>query len=91
MMMNQVSKGYYMRVPIQVHTTTEVTMGADVYMKTQSTEELRQGPFVEEYTLEYHINNYRAMRHIQVKQQAYLGKPSTWGKTADASFDARLT
>lgn len=85
------SKGYYARVPIEVDCATGVRMTADVYVKMEASDDLKAGPFLDEYTLEYHTNYYRPMRHIQVKQHAYLGKPSTWGKTAEASFDTRLT
>lgn len=85
------SKGYYTRVPIELDCVTGVRMSADVYVKVQSGEELRSNPFLEQYAIDYHNETYRPIRHIQVKQQAYLGNPSTWGKTAEATFDARLT
>jgi hypothetical protein len=47
-------------------------MEVDVYFKTESSEELRNAEFFEEYTLEYHLKHYKAIRHIQVKQLAYL-------------------
>jgi len=47
--------------------------GVFVYVKAQPSPELWSGPFLSEYTLELHRQQYSAIRHIQVKQQKYLG------------------
>ena len=50
---------------------SEVT--ADVYFKVSSSEGLRQCELLEEYSLELHQEKYRPIRHIEVKQQLYVG------------------
>ena len=47
-------------------------MEVDAYFKTNSSDELRNSPFYEEYSLNFHKENYKAIQHIQVKQLAYL-------------------
>lgn len=66
-----VSKGYYCRKTIKVLLNSK-EMEVDVYFKTESSEELRNSEYFEEYTLKYHLEHYKAIRHIQVKQLAYL-------------------
>jgi gamma-glutamylcyclotransferase (GGCT)/AIG2-like uncharacterized protein YtfP len=48
-------------------------VNAFVYFKATPTPSLWMGPFLREYTLEYHRAHYAPIRHIQVKQQKYLG------------------
>eukprot|EP01038_Epipyxis_sp_PR26KG_P016641 gene16641-22741_t len=36
--------------------------------------------FLSEYTLSMHEASYKPIQHIQVKQNNYIQKPSTWGK-----------
>lgn len=67
-------KGYYARVKLPVTTEDGSKVEAQVYVKTTSSEKLRAGPFLEEYTLEFHKANYRAIRHIMVR--AAEGKKS---------------
>jgi hypothetical protein len=62
-----VGKGYYARVPISVTADDHQVHRAEVYVKISSSDKLREGPFLEEYTLEYHRANYRAIRHIMVR------------------------
>eukprot|EP01117_Protostelium_nocturnum_P014823 TRINITY_DN5682_c0_g1_i1.p1 TRINITY_DN5682_c0_g1~~TRINITY_DN5682_c0_g1_i1.p1 ORF type:complete len:514 (+),score=167.70 TRINITY_DN5682_c0_g1_i1:126-1667(+) len=66
-----ISKGYYVRVPIEVETPTGHGT-AQVYKKTNSSEELKKGPFLSEYSLPFHKANYHAIQHIAVKQQMYM-------------------
>lgn len=44
------------------------TVEAQAYFKTESSAELRAEPFIGEYTREWHSRNYKAIRHISVKQ-----------------------
>jgi len=48
-----------------------------VYFKTQSDAALDAAEAISEYTLEMHQGVYQAIRHIQVKQQQYLGTELT--------------
>ena len=81
-------KGYYSRRQIKViqrrpakenekemagEDAAEETFLVDAYFKVQSSVELREAEFQQEYTLEMHKRLYRAIRHIQVKQEMYLG------------------
>jgi len=80
-------KGYYSRRQIKViqrrpakenekemaGEVEEETFLANAYFKVQSSPELREAEFQQEYTLEMHKRLYRAIRHIQVKQEMYLG------------------
>lgn len=62
-----VGKGYYVRRKIGVTTATGEHFEPEVYAKVTSSDKLREGPFLEEYTLEFHRANYRAIRHIMVR------------------------
>jgi gamma-glutamylaminecyclotransferase len=68
------TKGYYDRrqIPVMLKNSKKEYL-ASAYFKTESSEDLRSREFHSEYTLEYHLANYRPIRHIQVKQQKYLG------------------
>ena len=69
-----VTKAYYERRQIDVvDATTQTTRQAWVYLLPQSSDELRCLPHIPEYTLEIHDQKYMPIRHIQVKQQRYLG------------------
>ena len=56
-----------MRRKIGVTTATGERFEPEVYAKVTSSDKLREGPFLEEYTLEFHRANYRAIRHIMVR------------------------
>eukprot|EP00927_Polykrikos_kofoidii_P052155 TRINITY_DN4593_c0_g1_i1.p1 TRINITY_DN4593_c0_g1~~TRINITY_DN4593_c0_g1_i1.p1 ORF type:complete len:637 (+),score=90.33 TRINITY_DN4593_c0_g1_i1:31-1911(+) len=68
------TKGYYVRQPLVVqeeacpfrHLTVEV------YAVRSSSEALRRLQPLEEYTLEWHRQNYRAVEHIILKQRLHL-------------------
>lgn len=67
-----VNKGYYSREFITV-SCNDTSMETNVYFKLEHSGELLQRPMHEEYSLEYHLAHYQPIRHIQVKQKAYLG------------------
>eukprot|EP01087_Luapelamoeba_hula_P011320 TRINITY_DN3064_c0_g1_i1.p1 TRINITY_DN3064_c0_g1~~TRINITY_DN3064_c0_g1_i1.p1 ORF type:complete len:541 (+),score=79.64 TRINITY_DN3064_c0_g1_i1:40-1662(+) len=71
-----INKGYYSRREIEVHLGISAeepsTASVGVYFKTDSNQMLRAGPFLEEYTLAWHKDNYRAIRHIWIKQELYM-------------------
>lgn len=77
-----IGKGYYTRRTITVTSSTgggtKKPIEAEVYFKTESSEDLRNSPYLEEYTLDFHRQNYKAIMHIMVKQQLYLGDLN-WG------------
>jgi gamma-glutamylcyclotransferase (GGCT)/AIG2-like uncharacterized protein YtfP len=71
-------KGYYDRVPVKVYDSedggTELT--AQVYCWSRDAEasaDLLERPCIAEYTRKIHDALYSAIRHIQVKQELYLG------------------
>jgi len=66
------SKGYYSRRVIKTKSALGKTIKANVYIKTESSETLRKLPFLEEYSLQFHLENYKAIEHIMVKQQLYM-------------------
>jgi gamma-glutamylcyclotransferase (GGCT)/AIG2-like uncharacterized protein YtfP len=74
-----ISKGYYSRLPVEVdllHGCKDGLPDKDpvfCYFLTQSGPDLRAGPFVDRYTMQMHRERYRAIRHIQIKQQKYMG------------------
>jgi len=68
-----VRKGHYERRPIEVLSEEGNTVVADVYFKVSSSEELRTYEQHSEYTLQMHHELYRPIRHIEVKQQLYIG------------------
>eukprot|EP00727_Mastigamoeba_balamuthi_P005279 m51a1_g1475 hypothetical protein (514) ;mRNA; r:266698-268435 len=72
-----VSKGHYCRRAIDVVVAGGGTATAQCYCNAISTAELRAREFVDEYTQRMHSEQYRAIRHILVKQQLYLGSPLT--------------
>jgi len=80
-----INKGYYHRqaVAIDLVEAEDETLDvqrfscqgrvhADVYFKTESSDALRQGPFLEEYALEWHKEHYHPIQHIWVKQELYM-------------------
>jgi len=81
------SKGYYDRREINVTLLTAIpdnplnlesgkVVSADVYVKKESSPELRSKQFLSEYTLDFHMEYYRPIEHILVKQEMYLlGNP----------------
>jgi len=74
-----IGKGYYSRRTIPVASKNgNAKMEADAYFKTESSPELRESPYLEEYSLDFHKKNYNAIMHIMVKQQLYLGDLN-WG------------
>ena len=56
-------------------TGPKLTRVAYAYFKTDPTEQLRRGPFLKEYSLEFHKKMYKPIEHIRVKQNMYLGRP----------------
>lgn len=79
-------KGYYERITIPVTTSLQAEQGvveANVYVLTKSSEDLRGKSYLEEYTLTIHEEQYKPIKHIQVKQCHYYVQPSTWGKTSE--------
>lgn len=81
-------KGYYCREKIPVSPVfrisefsqqnfPEVKLGGEVtayvYFKVKSDESLLQLPFLEVYDYKLHKQLYKPIKHIQVKQRAYLG------------------
>ena len=74
-----VSKGYYERRQIEVlldpvsPDPSPETLTAWVYLLPRSDAQLHALPHIPEYTREIHDVHYLPIRHIQVKQQRYLG------------------
>ena len=75
-----VNKGYYSREKIHVLCNGQ-DLYVNVYFKLHSDDDIFERKFHEEYTLEYHQNNYQPIRHIQVKQKQYLGVKDEHHKT----------
>mmetsp|Transcript_5092 Transcript_5092/g.8306 ORF Transcript_5092/g.8306 Transcript_5092/m.8306 type:complete len:108 (+) Transcript_5092:120-443(+) len=68
-----VIKKHYIRRKIKIEAEGDgISVGAFVYFKSSSNEELKALEFHPRYSLSYHKKNYDAIRHIQVKQQLYL-------------------
>jgi len=88
-----VTKGYYDRRTIQVSLLTPGSscpssssaphdfVLADAYFKTCSPDSLKSEKFLDEYSLEFHQKHYRAIRHIQVKQEMYLKQKDAHERT----------
>ena len=53
---------------------------AEIYLKQESSVELWQKQYWARYSMAIHRRVYNTIRHIQVKQHAYLGE----GKNEDA-------
>eukprot|EP01113_Clastostelium_recurvatum_P000566 TRINITY_DN10257_c0_g1_i3.p1 TRINITY_DN10257_c0_g1~~TRINITY_DN10257_c0_g1_i3.p1 ORF type:complete len:566 (+),score=106.24 TRINITY_DN10257_c0_g1_i3:1-1698(+) len=73
-----VSKGYYTRKTIRVREREGEagrTYEPEVYCMAHPSPSLIAGPFIEEYTLDFHRAHYNAIRHILVKQKKYLDMP----------------
>jgi gamma-glutamylcyclotransferase (GGCT)/AIG2-like uncharacterized protein YtfP len=70
-----VGKGYYCRKEVKVKQQNGQVMTANAYFKIDAGA-LKNESFLEEYTLEFHKRNYKAIKHIQVKQLQYLGERS---------------
>lgn len=69
-----IQKGHYERRCISVVRHGDNTVvSADVYFKVNSSAELRACEQHPEYTMEMHKELYCPIRHIEVKQQLYLG------------------
>lgn len=69
-----VSKNYYERRSIDVvDVSSGQSVQAWVYLLPRSDDKLRQLPSIPEYTKEIHDERYLPIRHIQIKQQRYLG------------------
>jgi hypothetical protein len=91
-----VNKGYYSRINIPVHGKgffsafgLKKDYMADVYVLNNASEELKNRPRINEYTLDMHRQLYNAIMHVQRKQHAYLGwSASTWGKMPDREVSA---
>ena len=98
-----VTKGHYVRKRIEVEVDEEeeeeedgggssVSSGkrkreAWIYLKARCSDELRNGPFLRQYSRNTHEEQYRPIEHILVKQQGYLdGEISTWG-LVDQAFN----
>jgi len=75
-----IGKGYYCRrsIPVKSRNGNE-RLQASAYFKTESTPELRNAPYLEEYSHDFHMKNYNAIMHIMVKQQLYMGDIK-WGE-----------
>jgi hypothetical protein len=71
-----VGKGHYVRTSIAVEAPrtdgVKVEMTAFAFFRAESTPELRESQFQKEYTLAFHNQFYRPIRHILVKQSMYL-------------------
>jgi gamma-glutamylcyclotransferase (GGCT)/AIG2-like uncharacterized protein YtfP len=74
-----VSKGYYQRIMIPVEDDGSM-VEAYIYVLQVPSDDLRGKDTFDEYTVEMHERYYKPVRHIQRKQFAYIGKPSSWGK-----------
>jgi len=71
-----VSKLYYDRKEIRVFVPALCrSTRAFVYFKRESSDALKNSPFLKEYSLEFHQENYKAITHILVKQQIYFKEP----------------
>lgn len=93
-----ISKGYYSRQTVKYSYYTQSNkketelhtkmsdQEAFIYVLNHSTAELRAKPKLSEYTLEMHLELYRPIQHIQIKQKNYYKVASTWGKT-QKTFD----
>jgi hypothetical protein len=69
-----VSKSYYERRQIAVTNNADgTTLSAWVYLLSVSDDHLRQLPYIPEYTKAIHDQFYMPIKHIQIKQQRYLG------------------
>ncbi|PRP85353.1 hypothetical protein PROFUN_07061 [Planoprotostelium fungivorum] len=68
-----VKKFYYTRnrITVRMNESLEI-VEAQVYVKTSSSEEMKKGPFLSDYTMEYHKRQYSAIHHISVKQLMYM-------------------
>lgn len=70
-----VNKKHYKRTEIAVmYDGGKKMMKGFAFFKAKYDKKILKQEFLSEYTLEYHKNNYSPMRHIQVKQLAYLGE-----------------
>ena len=76
-----IGKGYYDRRSFVVHKCTrqgstiidsKESFSVQAYFKSHSNEELAKGPFLQEYTLQFHKKNYKPIQHILAKQEMYL-------------------
>jgi len=81
------SKGYYDRISISVKMLKcnpsplsleeKESIDAFVYVKKESSPELRAKEYLSEYLIDYHREYYRPIEHILVKQEMYLlGNPN---------------
>ena len=68
-----VTKQYYERREIKVTTPSGEHHLVWVYLLPTSDEYLRSLTPIAEYTLDLHDRLYSPIRHIQIKQQKYLG------------------
>jgi len=71
-----VPKNYYVRNLIEVvpeKSRDGKPTKAFAYFKAKSSPQLIDLPKLSEYTLEFHKANYKAIKHILVKQEMYLG------------------
>lgn len=66
-------KGHYDRRRIEVLLEDGAVATADAYFKVSSSAELRASEHHSAYSLEMHRELYRPIRHIEVKQQLYVG------------------
>ncbi len=82
------SKGYYNRQLISVEAVRNkatVFIDAFVYTLNNPSSQLKEKEPTHEYSLNMHRSLYSPIAHIQVKQIAYFGLPSTWGKILNQS------
>lgn len=71
-------KGHYIRVRVPVRPLSNESNAwppdAEMYVKAESSSELRALKPFKEYTRTMHRERYHAIKHIQVKQQMYLSE-----------------
>jgi gamma-glutamylaminecyclotransferase len=65
-------KGYYERRVLPVVDAEGRRVEAHAFVKCASSADLRARPFLSEYSLDFHRQHYRAIRHIGVKQDLYM-------------------
>ena len=72
-----VTKGHYKRMEISVQINNGNVIKAHVYCKHKFNDNELNREYIDEYTMECHKKYYSPIKHIQVKQLAYLGENNT--------------
>jgi gamma-glutamylcyclotransferase (GGCT)/AIG2-like uncharacterized protein YtfP len=68
-----VNKGYYERKLIDVLVDSKIVCVYAYFKSNVSSLDLKLSDFLDEYSLDSHLKFYSPIKHIQVKQQLYLG------------------